>query len=254
MEYMDGRIIAFLMLGIVLVAAAGCTGTQPSEVTATTTPAQSPEPTQIATTASATTPAPDTGSCTSEGDCVPAQCCHPTSCTLKTNAPSCDDIMCTAVCQGPLDCGAGSCECVDGTCGIKSLSHGGSIPVIETPSLTIDASPPRYSPVMSSTPGVKLVPNATGFSISGATFNWTATNGQFISWGAPDYTIHVLGNPATSTTETVYWTFTGHTSTPTIPVIITVVATDPASSSILGNGQVTLTWDGSYTVVVGENA
>jgi len=107
---------------------------------------------------------------------------------------------------------------------------------------------------MSSTPGIKLIPNATGFSTAVATFNWTATNGQFISWDAPDYTIHSLGNPATSKTETVYWTFTERPASTQDPVIITVVATDPASSSVLGEAHLKLTWDGNYAVDVGGNS
>lgn len=254
---MDKRIFALLIGVLAFMAAAGCVGTSP-DVTSPTTTTLSPEPARttqagtVTTTGPTITPA-ESAHCTTHDDCVPAQCCHATACTLKTDAPSCSDIMCSAVCQGPLDCGAGSCGCVEGTCVIESSAIGSNT-VPQTPSLTIDASPPRYSPVMSSTPGVKLVPNATGFSTNGATFNWTATTGRFISWGAPDYTIHVLGNPATSTTETVYWTFTERTSSPTIPVTITVIAMDPASSSVLGDARVTLTWDGSYAVIVGNSS
>ena len=55
--------------------------------------------------------------CSSDSDCVPAQCCHPTGCVLKDAAPDCKGIMCTAECKpGTLDCGQGSCKCVDKKC------------------------------------------------------------------------------------------------------------------------------------------
>lgn len=54
--------------------------------------------------------------CKTDADCVPAQCCHPTACVPASEAPSCDDVMCTMECKpGTLDCG-GSCGCVEGQC------------------------------------------------------------------------------------------------------------------------------------------
>jgi len=49
-------------------------------------------------------------------ECVPASCCHATECVLKSKAPNCDGMMCSMVCSGPLDCGAGSCKYIDGEC------------------------------------------------------------------------------------------------------------------------------------------
>lgn len=55
--------------------------------------------------------------CYSNLDCVPAQCCHPTSCIAKQYAPTCEGIMCTMECrEGTMDCGGGSCGCVDNKC------------------------------------------------------------------------------------------------------------------------------------------
>src|SRR5271169_6654431 len=52
-------------------------------------------------------------SCTNDSDCVPAECCHPGSCINKAYKHVCN-LMCTNVCQGPIDCGAGHCGCVNG--------------------------------------------------------------------------------------------------------------------------------------------
>lgn len=58
---------------------------------------------------------PCSTSCESDSDCVGAQCCHPTSCINKAYKGVCN-LVCTAVCEGPLDCGAGTCGCVNNRC------------------------------------------------------------------------------------------------------------------------------------------
>ena len=57
--------------------------------------------------------------CVRDSDCVPVPGCHPDSCVLVTEYDdSLDkDIFCTAECRpGTLDCGQGSCLCIDGKC------------------------------------------------------------------------------------------------------------------------------------------
>jgi len=57
----------------------------------------------------------DARSCTSDSDCVPEQCCHPASCVNRASKGVCNE-LCTDVCLGPIDCGAGHCSCVSGRC------------------------------------------------------------------------------------------------------------------------------------------
>ncbi len=60
------------------------------------------------------------GRCVNDADCVPAQCCHPTSCVHVSEAPDCDDVMCTMECApDTMDCGQGSCVCQDGECAVS---------------------------------------------------------------------------------------------------------------------------------------
>jgi hypothetical protein len=127
-----------------------------------------------------------------------------------------------------------------------------SVPAGTVPatSVTITAYPWNYSPPMESTPGIRLGVNSTGFPPSGATFSWAASYGSFLSWGAPDYMIHDLGNPVTRNGEPLYWSFVNRTPTPSIPVVISVVATDPGSGDVLGSSQLDLAWDGDYAVTV----
>lgn len=62
----------------------------------------------------------DAKSCNQNSDCVPSSCCHPTECVSRDNIPDCSGRFCSTVCSGPLDCGAGSCGCVDSKCSIIS--------------------------------------------------------------------------------------------------------------------------------------
>jgi len=56
-------------------------------------------------------------SCGSDSDCVKDACCHASGCVSKENAPACKDIMCTQECvPGTLDCGQGSCKCINNKC------------------------------------------------------------------------------------------------------------------------------------------
>lgn len=116
--------------------------------------------------------------------------------------------------------------------------------------LRIEASPQRYSPMLSSTPGIGLAPHATGFNASAAAFTWNASYGQFLSWNAPDYTVNQLGATASNSGEKLYWSFIDKPLSTTEPVVITVSAKDPVSGAVLGTSTVTLAWDGDYAVMV----
>lgn len=58
--------------------------------------------------------------CEVDEDCVRASCCHATECVLESKAPNCSGAICSMVCSGPLDCGAGSCGCVENKCAVVS--------------------------------------------------------------------------------------------------------------------------------------
>jgi len=105
-------VLLLIVAGLVMVS--GCTSNTPP-VTVSPTPT-SPLSTTITTIV--TTP-PESQVCTTDDDCVPRECCHPTSCINKANKGVCT-LLCTAVCQGPIDCGAGSCGCVNGRCSVVS--------------------------------------------------------------------------------------------------------------------------------------
>jgi hypothetical protein len=132
---------------------------------------------------------------------------------------------------------------------VCSFVPSSTAPVNRT-SLRIEAAPLRYSPMMSSTPGIGLTPNVTGFNASAALFTWNASYGQFLSWNAPDYTVNQMGGTASSHGGKLYWSFTNSPASTAEPVVITVSAKDPATGAVLGTSTVTLAWDGNTAVTV----
>jgi hypothetical protein len=239
---MDATIIAILIVCITAVLIAGCTTGSAPPGSATSTPPSSLTPGVTAAPA-------DSLGCILDEDCVPAQCCNSTSCINKAAAPSCNNVMRMMSCEGLIDCGAGSCGCMNGECGIVAPGD----QVAHETSVKLEASPQRYSPMMSSTPGIGLTPNVTGFKATDATFEWNATFGRFFMWDAPDYKVHDIGNPVATDGRTIYWTFTEKPVSINEPVTITVTARDTTRrGAVLGTSTVTLRWDGDYAVYVGE--
>jgi hypothetical protein len=132
------------------------------------------------------------------------------------------------------------------TCSVDT----GVCPVIVPSSVRINASPSRYSPYMSSTPGIRLTPVVSGFNPSGAEFAWNASYGHFLSWGSPDYTIRNHPQPVINHGETIYWSFTDPVSSVQAPVIISLTARNVSSGQVLGSSSLTLDWEGNFTVIL----
>ena len=243
--YMDSKVTVFLVICIAAVSAAGCTTQSAGPVNTTTPQASLPRATH------AITAVPDqVAESTRDSDCVPAGCCHPSRCIPGPQQNPCT-LLCTAVCEGPLDCGAGSCGCVNRNYTIIPSSLASEVPVPVT-AISVTASPRRYSPLMSSTPGIGVEPEIMGFSADNATFTWNATYGQFLSWNSPDFRVNPRGDSATNHGEMLYWSFIDKPSSTEIPVTITVTATDTGSGRVLCSSTVTLAWDGDYAVIVTE--
>ncbi|HLF53807.1 MAG TPA: hypothetical protein VI544_01380 [Candidatus Nanoarchaeia archaeon] len=62
----------------------------------------------------------DENSCVYDSDCIKDSCCHASSCVAAENAPECLGVVCSQECvPGTLDCGQGSCKCVNNKCGVS---------------------------------------------------------------------------------------------------------------------------------------
>jgi len=117
-------------------------------------------------------------------------------------------------------------------------------------SVRIEAAPHTYSPLMSSTPGIGLTPNTSGFSIPDARYEWNASSGRFLNWGAPGYRVLEQGSSAVSDGETIYWSFAQVPESSAPPVTITLAAKEKATGRLLGSSTMTLGWGQNNTFVV----
>lgn len=239
---MDKNALALVLICIAAIFLAGCTSQAPQPVTELTT---APSPTVLETLPV------DDQTCTTDADCVPAQCCHPTSCVKQAAKPVCDSIMCTMSCEGSLDCGVGSCGCTNGRCNVVPAQHP-TLSVVTKTSVTLTASPQRYSPIMSSTPGIAISVDANGFEADRARFAWNATYGNFYHWGPVNYTVNEVGNPVTNQGEKLYWSYTDFPVSTSNPVIITVSATEIKTGRMLGSSRINLGWEENNAVTVKE--
>lgn len=230
-----------MVICIAAILIAGCTSQTPSPVT--------PVATTVPPTAVVTAVPVDAQTCTTDADCVPAQCCHPTSCISSAAPKSVCNMLCTMSCEGPLDCGAGSCGCMNGRCSVVPAQPP-TLSVVTKTSVTLTASPQRYTPAMSSTPGVGITVDANGFDAVRSTFSWDASYGNFSSWGPQNYTVSFAGNPVVNHGEKLYWSFTDKPVSILEPVVITVTATDTATGRMQGSAQVILQWDGDNAVML----
>ncbi|MDD1696466.1 MAG: hypothetical protein LUQ54_06175 [Methanoregula sp.] len=133
----------------------------------------------------------------------------------------------------------------------STCSAEASVCTIDLPgSLRIDASPKTYSPLMSSTVGIGLTPNLSGFETAGAEFEWNATYGYFLDWSAPNFTVSRITQPVVNQGEKIYWSFSQEPASPRVPVIITVTLRDSVSQKPLAGSRMTLGWKDNLTVVV----
>jgi hypothetical protein len=153
-------------------------------------------------------------------------------------------LLITAGCLAPAS--KNTSATVPSTCSVDT----GVCPVTITSSVRIEASPQMYSPTMSSTIGIGLIPNVSGFKTADAEFEWNATYGHFSDWSAPNYTISRLSQPVVNHGEKIFWSFTEEPASPLVPVIITVTARDVQSQKVLAGSRLTLGWKGNFTVVV----
>ncbi len=95
------------------------------------------------------------------------------------------------------------------TCLVTSvlIITGALLILAQQPSVTISASIPFYSPLMSSTIGIPLTPGYSGLHSPDLRYHWTTDYGTFVRWDPPVFTVTDLGRDAITTKGTVYWQY-----------------------------------------------
>ena len=123
--------------------------------------------------------------------------------------------------------------------------------------MAINATPSRYSPVMSSTIGIRLTPvNVSGTLPPDAQFTWKTNYGTFYHWGPPDFKVVELAPEYMGTAEPVYWSYlAGQDAKERPPVVVNLTVTEPSTGSVLGSASLKIGWEspnGTVAVVEGE--
>lgn len=107
-----------------------------------------------------------------------------------------------------------------------------------------------YSPEKTSNPGLDMSV-ITGLDTSTAKYDWSASQGYFVTWNPPHETANIVGSKITTNGGKVYWTFSDAPADLAVPVTITVVVSE-ASGKELGRSTATLAWKDAKTVTVSE--
>lgn len=107
-----------------------------------------------------------------------------------------------------------------------------------------------YTLVLSSVPGLPLSPDPGSLSDCPYRYRWLATDGFFLFWDAPDFTVHEMSETIETDNRTVYWTW--HDASLPVSrrnVTITLEVLDPRGNVVLGRADQTIGWEGYLAVV-----
>ena len=110
---------------------------------------------------------------------------------------------------------------------------------------------PEYSLIMSSVPGMRLIPVVPP-DMAGARFHWETSYGEFLTWDSPDHRVQGHGNEFVTDLRPVYWSFAprGNDSRP--PVTINLKVEDPGSGTTLASTKVRIGWEEYDTAVMSD--
>lgn len=114
----------------------------------------------------------------------------------------------------------------------------------------IDATPIRYSTLLSSTPGIRMSLNSSRKPSATAEYIWNASYGTLLSWDPPYYSVHIRDPRVINRGETLYWTYSTSPGPVKASVVITVTARDSLTQAVTTTAQLTLDWDGETAVIV----
>ena len=125
-------------------------------------------------------------------------------------------------------------------------------PENESVPLSINATPGRYTLIMSSAPGIGLMPVYPAMVDNRTvSFRWQTNYGRFLSWNAPDFKINEQGRDLTTGEGKIYWSYLDEDSkNARPPVHITLAMIDKATGSVLGTAGLEIGWESGDVAVV----
>jgi hypothetical protein len=136
--------------------------------------------------------------------------------------------------------------------GVVILNQG-PVPLAPEPpayQVSICTDTPRYNLMMSSVPGMRLIPVVSG-NTSRARLHWTTSYGRFILWDSPDYRVHEYDRDVITDLRPVYWSYDpGEGGLPRPPVSIGLSVEDQESGMLLGRTEIRIGWEEDDTAVM----
>jgi hypothetical protein len=122
--------------------------------------------------------------------------------------------------------------------------------------VSIQATPGKYSPLMSSTVGIGLTPIYTG--TGQAVYSWNTSYGYFVGWNAPDWKVDRYGQSLDSANQTIYWSYSpddmGKEKPPvTIRLIVKTPPRDHGGNGTIAWKDLHITWENNDTAVVAQD-
>lgn len=132
--------------------------------------------------------------------------------------------------------------------GCSSSTPASSSAVIPAPlSVNVSIQPDitRYNLAMSSAPGIGLSTQITGQVGGGGkyVYVWKTDYGQFLHWGAPNFTVTELGSDVKVPGGKVYWTYGSAAAGTDRPVVhISLDVVDSVTGVTIGHAERVISW------------
>ena len=119
------------------------------------------------------------------------------------------------------------------------------------PSVSISADRLEYTPLMSSTVGIGLVPVLPSTIDNGSViFHWHTDYGYFLSWGAPGFKVNDLG-PYTVADDKIYWSYNASDMGKDKPLVhVTLSMMDRATGKVINTTSMEIGWKDRDLAVV----
>ena len=112
---------------------------------------------------------------------------------------------------------------------------------VQKGTVAITSTIPAYSPEMSSTVGLDLIPRYSGPVSESLQYHWTTGYGSFVDWSRPYYRVIPLGNNTFTGDQTVYWTYLPETpGEEPARVVIMLSVEDPKTGNVLAKNETVL--------------
>jgi hypothetical protein len=118
--------------------------------------------------------------------------------------------------------------------------------------VTIQIDRAIYTPIMSSTVGIGLIPmNTSERPPETVQYHWRTDYGYFVAWDSPDFKVKLLGTEVVNKGEKIYWSYDPNemgTEKPSVEISLQIE--DAESGSVLAEASLSIGWEDQDTARV----